>query len=171
MAIAFPVSQIKPAQTAAETAAQDDPVVAAGLRIAELNRASNRIELAIRAENPSPSDKCRLESDSRHVYDMIEGIQAHTATMRATTLQGAMVHVMLADLAVSDIRDLIPEGTESLEGEIAYRKIIRCLHSVLKVLSDASGTAPEEIGGEYMMNRGLDPHTSIENRLASSREV
>ena len=88
-------------------------------------------------------------------------IRSETATVaaaeiQATSLEGAMVQIMLAHAEA----DMMASSTEE-SNAAQMRTISKLLYSALVIIEQAAGVPREELGGEAYMRRDLDPHALV----------
>jgi len=140
--------------TAAATSSASDPVAQIGRDLASNWRQTWRID-----EEPQPADAVqwhRLNRLEMHLSDRRYALEAMAAEIQASSLEGAMVQLMLAHSQA----DLIAaDGKESMDAEM--RTVSKLLHSALAVLERVSNVPREELGGEAYMRCDLDPHALV----------
>ncbi len=78
------------------------------------------------------------------------------AEVQASSLEGAMVQIMLAHAEA----DVMAASTEE-SNEAQMRTISKLLYSVLTALERLAGVPREELGGEAYLTRELDPHKLV----------
>lgn len=91
--------------------------------------------------------------------DRLGALEAMAAEIRASTLEDAMVQIMLAHAAA----DCMP-GDEERSATTTMRTVSRLLYNALATLEELSGTKREDLGGEAYMRRDLDPHEIVLGR-------
>ncbi len=79
------------------------------------------------------------------------------AEVPASTLEGAMVQIMLAHAAADLMEGDRDDGTAAVQ----MRTISKLLYSALVVIETVAGVPREELGGEAYMRRDLDPHALV----------
>jgi hypothetical protein len=83
-----------------------------------------------------------------------EALEILATTQTATSLEGAMLQIMIARGEADSIFSHVPEENKAsmaiCEGQL--RRIEYSLLSALTVLSNASGTSLSEVGGRYFIN-------------------
>ena len=140
--------------TAAAPTTASDPVAKIGRDLATNWHQTWRID-----EEPQPAaalHRHRLDRLEMHLSDRRYALEAMAAEIQASSLEGAMVQLMLAHSQA----DLIAaDGKESMDAEM--RTVSKLLHSALSVLERVTGTPREELGGEVYMSRDLDPHALL----------
>ncbi len=82
-------------------------------------------------------------------------VEAMAAEIPASSLEGAMVQIMLAH-AVADIMASTDETTVA-----DMRTVSKLLYSALATIEQAAGVPREEVAGEAYMRRDLDPHALV----------
>ncbi len=84
-------------------------------------------------------------------------LEAMAAEIPASTLEGAMVQIMLAHAAA----DLMAADSSDETAVVQMRTISKLLYSALAAIEQAAGVPREELGGEAYMRRDLDPHALL----------
>ena len=100
-------------------------------------------------------ERTRLKHLDFHLGDRMEALEAMAAEVQASTLEGAMVQIMLAHAEA----DVMAASTEE-SSEAQMRTISRLLYSALTVLERVASAPREELGEAYMC-RDLDPHALV----------
>ena len=137
--------------TLAATATRaSDPVAQIGRDLATSWRHSRRID----EERPSIEDhgtRAHIERQEFHLADRRAALEAMGAEIQASSLEGAMVQIMLA----LEVADLMAGSAEDM------RTISKLLYSVLAMIEQSAGVPREELGGEAYMPRDLDPYALV----------
>ena len=105
---------------------------------------------------PNVTKRIHLQRLGIDLTERANALEAMAAELQASTLEGAMVQIMLAHAAA----DLMAHCTEETT-EQDMRRISKLLYSALAALEQATGTAREELGGEAYMVRDLEPHALV----------
>ena len=130
-----------------------DMVAQAGRDLRQLWAVMNDIDRRqFGLETDSP-EYVRLERESHVVWRRKEAIEITLATTEATTLEGAMVQIMLADT----LMDILCSSTGCDLEEFRERSA-GLLSSAVRVIEAVTGSDRDEYGGETYMSRKLDPH-------------
>ncbi len=137
---------------AATATGVSDPVAQIGRDLANSWRRSRRID----EERPSPSiedhdTRAHIERQESHLADRRTALEAMGAEIQASSLEGAMVQIMLA----LEVADLMAGSGEDMQ------TISKLLYSVLAMIEQAAGVPREELGGEAYMPHRLDPQAMI----------
>ncbi len=102
------------------------------------------------------AESARLEHLEYHLADRREALEAMAAEVQASSLEGAMVQIMLAHAEA----DVMAASTEE-SNEAQMRTISKLLYSTLAALERAAGVPREKLGGEAYLTRELDPHALV----------
>lgn len=156
----------------------NDPVEEAGRKIAntyKLLEQAERIGLDAFQIN-EVLIKGRADSAYQHLHDDLSALQDGAAALKANSLSGAIVHIMLAleaawrlhTTAEEAVRDAGDKGCEQWKIDREFRRIMRCIYSAVEAIEVTSGINRDDLGGELLMSRRLNPYdlateTSIEN--------
>ena len=112
-------------------------------------------------ENRPPADapaeqRHRFERLDSHLTDRWVALEPMAAELQASSLEGAMIQIMLAHAEA----DVMAASTEESD-ESQMRTISKLLYSVLAAIEQAAGVRREELGGEHYMCRELNPHVLV----------
>ena len=137
-------------------ASASDPVARIGRDLAATWRLVERNdEIRLPAEAPA-EQKGRLAHLEMHLSDRWAALEAMAAEIQASSLEGAMIQIMLAHAEA----DIMSASTEE-SAEASMRIISKLLHSALAAVEQVAGVRREEVGGEHYMCRELDPHALV----------
>ena len=141
-----------------------DPVADMGRKLVTIIAAMERNEHA--QFKAVCTEGILLKQEERHLHDLLGATAEMATVMRATTAAGAMLQVMLAcgdaECILSHVSDQHYDHCKEM-----YRRVERCLYSVLGILAEASGTDPAEMGGNYYMSSEYDPLARVAKSLAA----
>lgn len=144
-----------------------DPIAEAGREIARLRDLHDENERVIFGNRESPESDFK-ERENTAINDRITALEQFIASGRATTLEGALVQVMVAH---AEADAMASNGAAACEGSISKqdleeihrqisqqgRYINRILYSVASVLEKAAHADRKEYAGEYYLDIRLDP--------------
>ena len=142
--------------TAAAASSARDPVAQIGRDLATNWRQVWRNDDDLANHKAHSPEKARLQHLECHLADRREALENMAAEIQASSLEGAMVQVMLACTAA----DMIAASTEET-AEQDMRTVSKLLYSALSLLEEQAGVPREELGGEAYMTRDLDPHALV----------
>ena len=101
-------------------------------------------------------ESTRLVHLDVHLADRRAALEAMAAEIQASSLEGAMVQIMLAHAAA----DIIAASTEET-AEQDMRTVSKLLYSALAALEQTTGVPREELDGEAYLTRDLDLHAMV----------
>ena len=107
------------------------------------------------ADAPAEQRSCRDHLDP-HLTDRIAALEAMAAEIQASSLEGAMVQIMLVHAEA----DLMAASTEE-SSDAQLRTISKLLYSALAVLERVAGVSREDVASKVYMGRDLDPHALV----------
>ena len=142
--------------TPAAASSEGDPVAQIGRDLATTWRQVWRNDDEQPSAEAPLSQHSRLERLEFHLADRREALEAMAAEIQASSLEGALVQIMLAHAAADIIAASSGENTEA-----NMRTVSKLLHSALAALEQATGVPREELGGEAYLRRDLDPHALV----------
>jgi hypothetical protein len=142
--------------TAAAASSESDPVAQIGRDLAQIWRQvwrNDDDQKSSEAHSPERNRQIRLEFG---LADRREALEAMAVEIQASSLEGAMVQIMLAHAEA----DLMAANTdESTEAQM--RTVSKLLYSALAAIEQVADVPREELGGKAYLTRDLDPHALV----------
>jgi hypothetical protein len=123
---------------------------------------------------------CSGASDTDNVWRQMDRISQRQfmiedsiTAMRATTLAGALVHVIRASSIATRINDQLPvrDTKEGEEIETLFRQLDSVLYSAVGVLSDLLPGEFEASGGDFYMPKRCNPFRVLEESEKTVSEI
>ncbi|MCZ6859846.1 MAG: hypothetical protein O7I42_06155 [Alphaproteobacteria bacterium] len=143
--------------TAAAASSASDPVAQIGRDLAATWRQVWRNDEERLPADAPVAQRTRSARLDYRLADRWEALEAMAAEIPASTLDGAMVQIMLAHAAA----DLMEADSADATAAVQMRIISRLLYSALAVVEQVAGVPREQLGGEAYMRRDLDPHALL----------
>ncbi len=144
--------------TSAAPSSASDPVAQIGRDLAATWRQVWRNDEEERPPVDAPvAQKSRYERVEFRLSDRWGTLEAMAAEIPASTLEGAMVQIMLAHAAA----DLMEADSSDETAAVQMRTISKLLYGALAVIEQVADVPREELGGEAYMRRDLDPHALV----------
>lgn len=132
-----------------------DPVADDGRRIVAADAAIDAADQGMLGVDPVRRRLLKATYDG--LADLIDALHVSIASRRATTLEGAMVQVMVGLSEAQRAVALVPEASISPEIDRHMARAEACLYSVLGILTLVTGADPAQFGGDLYMPARLDP--------------
>ena len=138
-----------------------DPVAQIGRDLASIWRRHDRNEEEQLQIKKPCLERTRLEQQAALLSDRADALQNMAPEILATSLEGAMVQIILADGAANLMGGANLGLTVEQTTTALVKDIHKLLNSALAVLEQKTGVPREELGGETYMARSFDPHVVI----------
>ncbi len=144
--------------TAAAASSASDSVAQIGRDLAATWRQVWRNHEEERPPADAPvAQKSHYERLEYRLSDRWGTLESMAAEVPASTLEGAMVQIMLAHAAA----DLMEADSSDATAAVQMRTISKLLYSALAVIERVADVPREEVAGEAYMRRDLDPHALV----------
>jgi hypothetical protein len=141
-----------------------DPVAEIGRRLEELAVRRDEIEAAGFNRNEPGIYKIYRDGALDDVDDQIDCLRAYATTMRATSLEGALVQIGLADLIFDDATENRLKEWDLKVSRLRHRRLIHsAVGQLIKVVDLDTGA----IGLWRSLGENQDPWTPYEKRVAT----
>ena len=143
--------------TAAAAPSAIDPVTQTGRDLAATWRQVWRNDEERLPANAPVAQRSRYERVEFRLSDRWGTLEAMAAEIPASTLEGAMVQIMLAHAAA----DLMEADSSDETAAVQMRTISKLLYGALAVIEQVADVPREEVAGEAYMRRDRDPHALV----------